>query len=178
VAAKIRRTYFFNHYNFHDPRTTVRHLLNVLVNTFGRGNVRGERSAGIARKGMSDIRKSETDVWYAEFTTRRLLYNFHPSTGLSRRADNFTEAARPTTSCNAPCSQHTNWTQFHCSQQVDRCQTSISCWRRLTINCLREYWTIRITHCTSYFQHNLQHHRTITSDAAPMTDYCMNTKHT
>ena len=52
--------------------------------------------------------------------------------------------------------------------------------RRLTINCLREYWTIRITHCTSCFQHNLQHHRTITSDAAPapMTDNCMNIKDT
>jgi len=50
------------------------------------------------------------------------------------------------------------------------CQTSISCWRRLTINCLREYWTICITHCTSYFHHNLQHRITISSDAAPMTD--------
>ena len=37
---------------------------------------------------------------------------------------------------------------------------------------------IRITHCTSYFHHNLQHHRTITSDAAPMTDNCMNNKDT
>ena len=54
------------------------------------------------------------------------------------------------------------------------CQTSVSCWRMLTINCL----TIRITHCTSYFHHNLQHHRTITSDAASMTDNCMNTKDT
>ena len=31
---------------------------------------------------------------------------------------------------------------------------------------------------TSYFYHNLQHHRTITSDAAPITDNCMNTKDT
>ena len=37
---------------------------------------------------------------------------------------------------------------------------------------------IRITHCTSYFHHNPQHHRTITSDAAPMTDNCINTKDT
>jgi len=33
-------------------------------------------------------------------------------------------------------------------------------------------------HCTSYFHHNLQHHRTITSDTAPMTDNCINTKDT
>ena len=38
---------------------------------------------------------------------------------------------------------------------------------------------LNITHCTSsYFHHNLQHHRTVTSDAAPMTDNCMNTKDT
>ena len=41
-----------------------------------------------------------------------------------------------------------------------------------------EYWTIHITHCTSYFHHNLQHHRTITSDTTPMTDNCINTKDT
>jgi len=58
------------------------------------------------------------------------------------------------------------------------CQTSNSCWRTLTINCLREYWTVRNTHCTSYFHHNLQRHRTITSDTAPMTDNCINTKDT
>jgi len=46
------------------------------------------------------------------------------------------------------------------------------------INCLREYWTILNTHCTSYFHHNLQHHRTVTSDIAPMTDNCINTKDT
>ena len=34
------------------------------------------------------------------------------------------------------------------------------------------------THCISYFHHNLQHHRTITSDVASMTDNCMNTKGT
>jgi len=43
---------------------------------------------------------------------------------------------------------------------------------------LREYWTIRITHCTSYLHHKLQHHRTITSDTAPMTDNCINTRDT
>ena len=37
---------------------------------------------------------------------------------------------------------------------------------------------VRITHCTIYFHHNLQHHGTITSDAAPMTDNYMNTKNT
>jgi len=38
---------------------------------------------------------------------------------------------------------------------------------------------LNITHCTSsYFHHNLQHHRTITSDAAPMTGNCMNTNDT
>ena len=36
----------------------------------------------------------------------------------------------------------------------------------------------RTTHCISYFHHNLQHHRTITSDVASMTDDCMNTKGT
>jgi len=46
------------------------------------------------------------------------------------------------------------------------------------IDCLREYWTVHITHCTSYFDHNLQHHRNITSDTAPMIDNCMNTKDT
>ena len=58
--------------------------------------------------------------------------------------------------------------------------------RRQTINCLREYWTTRTTHCTSHFHHfhhsyfhlNQQHHRTITSDAARMTDNCINTKDT
>ena len=29
-----------------------------------------------------------------------------------------------------------------------------------------------------YFHHNPQHHRTITSDTAPMTDNCINTKDT
>jgi len=35
-----------------------------------------------------------------------------------------------------------------------------------------------VTLYTSYFHHNLQHHRTITSDATPMTDNCINTKDT
>ena len=61
------------------------------------------------------------------------------------------------------------WTTLFCPPDMPDFDQLLG--RRLTINCLREYWTTRITHCTSsYFHRNLQHHRTITSDAAPMHD--------
>jgi len=37
---------------------------------------------------------------------------------------------------------------------------------------------MNISHTANYFHHNLQHHRTITPDATPMTDNCMNIKDT
>ena len=58
------------------------------------------------------------------------------------------------------------------------CRTSISCYRRQTIDCSREYCKTCTTHCISYFHHNLQYQRTITSDVASMTDNCTNTKGT